>query len=506
MLIIFSLETAMSQSTTPKLSPYAAQLAPYISEKLRENSTLTETQQRLHQRNWLTEKLRCDESTIKDGVTPVNNWVAFEDLDHVNPQHAAALLEIRSCNLPSKLDFDLIFSVMCHMNEKTVDMDKLCMPREVRIDAIREELLRPGKTNPPPGFAGDKSATWKHEVKKHWTMDGPVSQAVLKKCDKVPQIPLEKAYVIISENHYIWDEKKKENRHLGRDETCKRIRENRLTPGNVSIPTHIIKEFVNACPGCNQKTTVKARVKGICTTRIQGGNRGAKNPENSKKRKAESGPESDKSSECTPPSKKRLAESDPESDPESDKSSEYAPPSKDQLVSQSSHLRAPLNHETPFTGHILQSSYLPQNQISETPHSQGQLSQETSLINHISQSSYLHQGLGMLGNKNTVNYNLSRPSYPSQNMGQLHYADPLISNTYRFTSFSQQSGLFDDLNWDGEGYPQSVIDRFYETALPIQSQSPTEQSKSDPGSISHGNNHNGDIDDFLLSAAWMPNL
>ncbi|KAH8821824.1 hypothetical protein F5884DRAFT_103313 [Xylogone sp. PMI_703] len=58
-------------------------------------------------------------------------------------------------------------------NKRNRDFDK-SLPRQARINAILDELLS-GDTEPPQGYSGGK-ATWKHEIKKLYTITSAVNE------------------------------------------------------------------------------------------------------------------------------------------------------------------------------------------------------------------------------------------------------------------------------------------------------------------------------------------
>jgi hypothetical protein len=306
------------------LSPYAAELATYIGQQQsikhaklsadakrplhKKDTKFSDTEKRNSQKDWMITKLWNDGWTTKTGVH-VFDFVKFEDLDEHNEQHKDAYNEAQIGRLPTKLDFYGIFAVMCHLNDKAIDPDKLCMPRNLRIDAIREELNNPGTTDPPEGYASENKACWSFEVKNNWTILPGFPPCVAQKNkdgSTTAQYPLESAYYIIALNH-IGRDKNGQIKHRSRDDTQKWVRGlEGNTEGNESFTTQIIKDFVAACPGCNANPKRASRIQGTETTRSHGGNKEKRKESNGspKKRRAESDPEIDASS----PSKKQAIE------------------------------------------------------------------------------------------------------------------------------------------------------------------------------------------------------
>lgn len=307
------------RSIHQRVSPYFQHLKEHIRQEKSNSATeLSDTDVRYLQKKWLCENaFQNGHLTIKNGVA-THEFVTFDDLDRHNPRHFEAISEVQGGHLPTLKHFYQIFSVLCHLNDKVSDPDKVCMPRHSRIDAIRAELLKPGSTTAPDGYANDNTASWTHEVKYNYKIvsrdpNSPQYNWVAKinkEKNKVgpesisPQYALESAYKIIAQSHIQRVEKdgKFEIKHLSRDSTQKAIRGDNKTKLYDSIPTQIIKDFVAACPGCKDDRKREARKLGAETTKAKGGNRGQKNRTNSpKKRRAESDSESDSYT----PSKKR---------------------------------------------------------------------------------------------------------------------------------------------------------------------------------------------------------
>ena len=297
-------------------SPYTSLLRQYITAKNEERilngkSQIPIAEQNLLAKAWMRTMLRQSGITVKDeNATNVYDFVDFHDLDRTKPGQLDALTEVQAGRLLSQNDFYEIFAVMCHMNDKAADPDKVCMPRQFRIDAIFQEITH-SPTLPPEGYAGNNKAAWTYEVKHNYTIAQDVNgvNRVFQSENgkpKVEQIVLEDMYQIIAENHLI-----RENgivRHLSRDETQHSVRKTkppppskststrvfkeptmhlRGTPGNISVTTQIIKDFVASCPGCEAKPAVKARKKGTEKTRVEGTNQGPKLANESRKRQAE---------------------------------------------------------------------------------------------------------------------------------------------------------------------------------------------------------------------------
>lgn len=264
----------MAQSQRLSLqSPYAPELEIYIDnhneiEKLQSKSGtgLSPTDKRTLGKEWMATKLLHHGPTIKTGQS-VYEFVTFEDLDYSKDEYAPAISEMLKGDIPTLKDFYVIFSIMCHLNDKAVDPDKLCTPRRSRLIAVFNELSNPGSTMAPEGYAGDNNAGWTHEVKQHWALENNLPR---KKNEKSHTVQLESAYRIIAKAH-IKTTDSGENKHLGRDETQIAVR--KLYQ---SFPTQIIKDFVAACPGCNKSDKRKSRRQGAKKTREKGGNRGIK--------------------------------------------------------------------------------------------------------------------------------------------------------------------------------------------------------------------------------------
>ena len=283
--LVVSPATAMAGFA--KVSPYAADIRAYLvkldKERKEQNDDgkgLTDTDKRNIKMTQMLEKLSKQSGfTIKTGQL-VKDFVTFEDLNPANPEHFTAIREVQAGDLLSLDGFILTFSLMCHMNDKVADPDKVCTPRQARLLDIQRELNNPGKTPPPDGYAGDNTAGWTYEVKHGFqvTSDGQV----LKKTEEgpLPVVPLERVYTTIAINHAKVVDGKVQ--HLGRDVTQKSIR--KLHP---LFPTQIIKDFVASCPGCLASTKRAARLVGAATTKANGGNRGARvnpSPSHSNKR------------------------------------------------------------------------------------------------------------------------------------------------------------------------------------------------------------------------------
>jgi hypothetical protein len=258
----------VTMAISSKLSRYTEDLKAYIDAKQAGQPTLSDTEERSLKNTWMQLKLLQDGITIKTGQL-ASDFVRFDHLDKYNQNHHDAISEVDAETLPSIYDFYLIFAIMCHLNDKAVDPDKLCMPRRSRLLAIEVELKNPGTTEAPIGYAGENKASWKHEVKENWKLYKCGRPG--KDTDGCYSVELESAYVILSTNHI----KKTNNgiKHLGRDNTQKVIREK----FNISFPTQIIKDFVAACPGCSASDKRKARIRGAATTKGAGRNRGPKN-------------------------------------------------------------------------------------------------------------------------------------------------------------------------------------------------------------------------------------
>jgi hypothetical protein len=277
-------------ATSP--SPYAAELKAELVDFILSKApvNVTDTERIQFEKDWMASKL-----------LQVGNWTTKPTKEHEDGQNvfnfvtleplkvsSNAYKETLAGNLPTMEDFYLMFAVMCHLNEKTTDSDKICMPRQSRLNAIFQELTRPGTTVAPTGYAGDRTAGWTHEVKMDWTFYEVEDSVTGKKSilpgktgknNKGHAVALEQAYRIIAEGHI--ERTTQGIKHLGRDSTWKKIRDTIKSNG---IQTQIVKDFVAACPACSRSPKRESRKQGAKTTKNNGGNIGPKT--NTKKRSA----------------------------------------------------------------------------------------------------------------------------------------------------------------------------------------------------------------------------
>jgi hypothetical protein len=151
-----SLEPMMTLSE--KVSPYAFALAKVLENQ----PNLTDTEKRSFEKLWMEQQLLQNGITIKTGQC-IYEFVNFSQLDGRTDQSRAAISEVQAGRMPSRDQFYMIFAIMCHLNDKSVDPDKLCMPRACRLIAISNELKSPGSTTAPEGYAGDNKAGWTQE-------------------------------------------------------------------------------------------------------------------------------------------------------------------------------------------------------------------------------------------------------------------------------------------------------------------------------------------------------
>lgn len=276
----------MASSTL--VSPYADELKRIADQ----HAGKTDTVRRQAQVEYLQEQIKQFGPTLKpmrfNGQTYtqyVHQFVTFEDIDC----HYASS-ELQQNKLPSLADFQKMLSIVSHLNDKTTDLDKICMPRQSRLDAIKAELLNTSEesTDPPPGYAGDRTAGWRHEVKKQWSINAASEP---QKNGEGPAISLERAYRIITRAHIQGEDeygRKIPIKHLGRDQTWNKLKIITETPDNTKAAFHsqIVKDFVAACPACCKSAKRKSRMGGVDTTRAKEGN-GKKSPESKSKKRSQ---------------------------------------------------------------------------------------------------------------------------------------------------------------------------------------------------------------------------
>jgi hypothetical protein len=220
----------------------------------------------------------------------IRNWVIFSnDLPQLKDANNTLLCYPKflaeMAKMPTKDDLYDIIARQFLSNSKTKDHDKH-IPRRQRISAIIQELMTPGTPMPAAWSSkGDKAAeaTWKHHVSKEWRAynvdqvqeyrkEGSSARRFYRAAglskemtDKEKEkffrswansgrsgpptqqkaTPLEDAFKILVEAHF----NAPEGKHHGRDATFFNVQFYHSS----AIIKDIVVDFVNKCPGCQQR-------------------------------------------------------------------------------------------------------------------------------------------------------------------------------------------------------------------------------------------------------------